>query len=139
MKVVIMDAQGGGVGRMFVEQMKKALPQQPLIAIGTNAAATAAMRKAGADQAATGENAVCVTAAAADLILAPIGMLIANAMLGEVTPRMAAAVGSARAHKILIPATRCGAQIVGVADLPLADYITLAAQSAVQYIQERDS
>ena len=77
-----MDAQGGGIGRMLVEGLKRAVPWQPVVAVGTNALATAAMLKAGADQGATGENAVCVCAAGADLILAPIGMVLCDAMLG---------------------------------------------------------
>ena len=93
MKIVIMDAQGGGIGRMLVDQLKREAPDLRLTAIGTNAAATAAMLKAGADQAATGENAVRVNAADADLLIAPIGMLLADGMLGEVTADMAAAVG----------------------------------------------
>ena len=82
MKIVVMDAQGGGIGRMLVEGVKKALPDQPVIAVGTNALATTAMLKAGADQGATGENAIRVCAASADLILAPIGMVLCDAMLG---------------------------------------------------------
>ena len=108
MKVVIMDAQGGGVGRSLVEQLKRACPDQALTAIGTNAAATAAMLKAGADYGATGENAVRVNAANADLIVAPIGMLLADGMLGEVTAEMAAAIGRSDAKKILVPSARCG-------------------------------
>ena len=114
MRVVIIDAQGGGIGRMIVEQLKRECPEQPLIAIGTNAAATAAMLKAGADQGATGENAVRVNAENADLIIAPIGMLLADGMLGEVTEVMAAAVGRSRAEKILIPSTRCGVTVAGL-------------------------
>ena len=89
MKIVILDAQGGGMGRQLVEGLKKALPNQPLIAVGTNALATAAMLRAGADQVATGENAVVVCAGMADLILCPIGMVLCDAMLGEVTANMA--------------------------------------------------
>lgn len=80
MKIVILDAQGGGMGRQLVEGLKKALPNQPLIAVGTNALATAAMLRAGADQVATGENAVVVCAGMADLILCPIGMVLCDAM-----------------------------------------------------------
>ena len=93
MKIVILDAQGGGMGRQLVEGLKKALPNQPLIAVGTNALATAAMLRAGADQVATGENSVVVCAGMADLILCPIGMVLCDAMLGEVTANMALAGG----------------------------------------------
>lgn len=134
MKVVVIDAQGGGVGRMLVEQLKKALPQQPVIAVGVNALATSAMLKAGADQAATGENAVRVAASDADLILAPIGLVLADAMLGEVTATMAASVGGSRAHKILVPSARCGVTVAGVARQPLADSVADAVRLAVDYI-----
>ena len=136
MKVVIIDAQGGGVGRMLTEQLKRALPEQPVIALGTNALATAAMLKAGADQGATGENAIRVTAARADLILAPIGMLLCDGILGEVTGMMAAAIGASKAHKILIPSLRCGVTVAGTAALPMAEYISQAVRAAVEYIQK---
>ena len=136
MKVVVIDAQGGGVGRMLVEQLKKALPQQPLIAVGANALATSAMLKAGADQAATGENAVRVAAAEADLILAPIGLVLADAMLGEVTSAMAAAVGGSRAHKILVPSARCGVTVAGVARQSLTELVAAAVQLAVDILSK---
>ena len=139
MKVVVIDAQGGGVGRMLVEQLKRALPRQPLLAVGANALATSAMLKAGADQAATGENAVRVAAADADLILAPIGLVLADAMLGEVTALMAASVGGSRAHKILIPSGRCGVTVVGVERQSLSELIALAVQAAVEYIQQSET
>ena len=134
MNVVIMDAQGGGIGRMLIEQLKAAVPAQRLIAVGTNAAATAAMLRAGADAGATGENAVCANAARADLILAPLGIVLCDAMLGEVTAAMAAAVGRAQAHKILVPVSRCGVTVAGVADRPLAESVSLAVQSAVAFL-----
>ena len=139
MKVVVIDAQGGGVGRMLVEQLKRALPRQPLLAVGANALATSAMLKAGADQAATGENAVRVAAADADLILAPIGLVLADAMLGEVTALMAASVGGSRAHKILIPSGRCGVTVAGVERQSLSELIVLAVQAAVEYIQQSET
>ena len=134
MRVVIIDAQGGGIGRMIVEQLKREYPEQPLIAIGTNAAATAAMLKAGADQGATGENAVRVNAENADLIIAPIGMLLADGMLGEVTETMAAAVGRSRAEKILIPSTRCGVTVAGLKGGTIAEYVAQAVHLAIAKI-----
>ena len=135
MKVVIMDAQGGGVGRSLVEQLKRACPDQPLTAIGTNAAATAAMLKAGADYGATGENAVRVNAANADLIVAPIGMLLADGMLGEVTAEMAAAIGRSDAKKILVPSARCGVAVAGVKTGTVAEYVAQAVQLAAAIIR----
>ena len=136
MNVVIMDAQGGGVGRMLVEQIKKRLPEQKLIVVGTNAAATAAMLRSGADQGATGENAVRVNAARADLILAPIGLVLCDAMLGEVTAGTALAVGGSPAHKILVPVSRCGVTIAGAPAMTLAEAVSKAVEQAVLFIQE---
>ncbi len=136
MRVVIMDAQGGGLGRLLTEMMKKRLPEQPLTAVGTNALATAAMLKAGADQGATGENAVRVCAAEADVILAPIGMVLCDAMLGEVTAGMAAAVGGSRAHKFLVPVSRCSVTVAGMPELSLQDRAAAAAEAAVQWLRD---
>ena len=134
MNIVVMDAQGGGVGRMLVEQIKKRLPDQKLIAVGTNAAATAAMLRAGADQGATGENAVRVNAARADLILAPIGLVLCDAMLGEVTGGMALAVGGSPAHKILVPVSRCGVTIAGAPAMTLVEGVSKAVEQAVLFV-----
>lgn len=136
MKIVILDAQGGGVGRKLIELLKKELPEQLLIAVGTNTAATTAMLKAGADQAATGENAVRVTTSDADLILAPIGMLLCDGMLGEVTPEMAMALGRAKAHKILIPSQRCGVSIAGTPEMAMGDYAAAAVSEAAAFVRK---
>lgn len=129
MKIVIMDAQGGGMGRMMVEALKRELPTQPLIAVGTNALATSAMLRAGADQGATGENAVVVCANQADIIVAPIGMVLADAMLGEVTERMAVAIGRSPARKILLPVTRCQTVIAGMPKLTMAEAVAAAVEA----------
>lgn len=112
--VLIVDAQGGGIGRQLVAAARQELPQVKIIAVGTNAAATAAMLKAGADQGATGENSVVVACRQADVILGPIGIVIADAMLGEITPRIAAAVAQSGAKRILIPFDHCDNIIAGV-------------------------
>ena len=88
------------------------------------------MLKAGADAAATGENPVVVNSQAADVILGPMGILTANALWGEITPAMSAAVSESRAQKILIPVNRCSVTVVGVAELPLGDYVSLAVAKA---------
>ena len=137
MRIVIMDAQGGGVGRLLVEGLKRALPDQTLIAAGTNALATSAMLRAGADQGATGENAIVVCARQAELILAPIGMVLCDAMLGEVTATMAAAVGNSPAHKILIPISRCQTTIAGLPALTLSEAVSAAVQTAVGLVRDR--
>lgn len=89
MKILIIDGQGGGLGRQLVSAVKEKYPKTEILAVGTNSAATNAMLRAGADQAATGENSVSVAAGIADVIMGPVGIVIADSMLGEITPRMA--------------------------------------------------
>lgn len=137
MQVLILDAQGGGVGRLLVEGLKRALPEQELTVVGTNALATAAMLRAGAEHGATGENAAVVCAARADLILAPIGMVLCDAMLGEVTPAMAMAVGRSAAHKILIPISRCQTSIAGLPSQTLPEAVDAAVREAVRRMTGR--
>lgn len=119
----MIDAQGGGIGKQIISALKKSSPQQWITAVGTNNMATAAMLKAGADEAATGENAVIVCARRADLIIGPVGIVIADSMLGEITPRMAAAVGQSDAERLLIPVNHCSNYIVGVPDLSMGQLI----------------
>lgn len=135
MNIVVMDAQGGGMGRMLVEGLKRAMPEQTVIAVGTNALATAAMLKAGADQGATGENAIRVCAGRADLILAPIGMVLCDAMLGEVTAAMAHAVAASHAHKILVPMSRCQVTIAGLPRQSIAEAVEAAVREAVARVK----
>ena len=116
MNILIIDAQGGGIGRQLVTAAKEAAPSAHITAVGTNTAATAAMLKAGADTAATGENAVVVACRRADVIMGPLGIVIADSLFGEVTPGMAAAVGASGAVRILIPFDNCDNKIVGVGD-----------------------
>ena len=137
MRVIVMDAQGGGMGKLLVEGLKRAMPEQKVIAVGTNALATSAMLRAGADQGATGENAVVVCAAQADLILAPIGMVLCDAMLGEVTAAMACAVGRSPAHKILVPVSRCQTSIAGAQKLSMAEAVEWAVAEAKARIEAR--
>lgn len=125
MKIIVIDGQGGRIGKAVVEQLHKRLPALELCAIGTNSVATAAMLKAGAASGATGENPVRVNAATADLIIGPIGIVMPNALLGEITPAMAEAVSSSRACKLLIPVNRCNHRIIGCGDHSLSDYINM--------------
>ena len=129
MKILVIDAQGGGLGRQLVSAIKRGLPEVTVLAVGTNAAATAAMLKAGADEADTGENAVTVACRQADLIIGPIGILIADAMLGEITPAMARCVAQARARRILIPFSNCDTYIAGVGDFSTTRLIEDALQA----------
>lgn len=138
-KVVVIDGQGGRMGRGIVEQLKKRFPSLPLTAIGTNSIATAAMLKAGADQGATGENPVVVNSRNADLIIGPIGIAIADSLLGEVTETMAAAVGKSPACKIFIPVShRCSHTIVGCGELPLSEYIRLVCEQVDVILRARE-
>lgn len=116
MKILVIDAQGGGIGRQIIGGIRESFPDLHITAVGTNSAATSNMLKAGADQAATGENAVIVNCRSSDVIIGPIGIAIADAMLGEVTPQMAQAVGQSNAERILIPFQHCGSVIVGVSE-----------------------
>lgn len=126
MNIVIIDGQGGKLGAGLVAAVKENYPQAAITAIGTNAIATAAMLKAGATQGATGENPVLVACRKADVILGPIGLVSADALLGEITPAMATAIGTCDAKKILIPMNRCRIRVVGTQGLAMNDYIALA-------------
>lgn len=122
-KITIIDGQGGKIGKTIVEQLKKMHPEQELYAIGTNALATSAMLKAGADYGATGENPCIVNAADSDIIIGPIGIVMANALLGEITPAIATAVGASKAYKILIPMNRCNHYVAGLGEASLNETI----------------
>ena len=128
MKIVVIDGQGGRLGQLLVEGVKARLPQAQVYALGTNTAATAAMLRAGADFGATGENPVVRGVLDADGVLGPVGVVVANAILGEVTPAMAEAVGSCRARKYLVPMNSCGVMVAGVVELPLSAYVSRAVE-----------
>ena len=128
MKVTVIDGQGGKLGKSIVEQLKKEHPQLELYAIGTNSLATAAMLKAGADYGATGENPCIVNAQDSDIIIGPVGIVIANALLGEITPAIATAVGASKAYKILIPMNRCNHYVVGCNENGLSENIRLVCE-----------
>jgi len=125
-KVVVIDGQGGKIGSLLVGRLKAQAGQAELYAIGTNSIATSAMMKAGAHYGATGENPVAVNCRDADVIVGPLGIVVADALVGEITPAMAAAVGQSGAQKVLLPVNRCNNCIVGVRDLPVSDLIEMA-------------
>ncbi len=133
MNVLIIDAQGGGLGRQLVAAVKKELPEAYVTAVGTNTAATAAMLKAGADRSATGENAVVVCCRRADVILGPVGIVIADALLGEVSPKMAAAVGRSPARRILIPFNQCDTVVVGVPEQSISALVREAVAQLLSF------
>lgn len=127
MKVLVVDAQGGGLGKQLVTEIRRSVNEVEITAVGTNSAATSAMLKAGADTAATGENAVIVAARTADVIVGPIGIVIADSLWGEITPRMARAIGQSSAQRILIPINHCSNLVVGVPDLSVGRLVKEAA------------
>lgn len=126
--VVVIDGQGGRLGRMIVERIRAERIDCHVRAVGTNTLAANAMLKAGADEAATGENPVVVACREADILMGPIGILSADALLGEITPAMAAAIGRSRAEKILLPVNMCGTHVVGVEAMTFSDLVAAAAK-----------
>ncbi len=128
--ILVMDGQGGQLGSQIVKALLQSIPESTITAIGTNAMATAAMMKAGASRGATGENPVIVACRKADIIIGPIGIVIADSLLGEVTPAMAAAVGQADAVRILIPMNRCDNLVAGVGSLSTSALIQDAVAKA---------
>ena len=126
--VVVIDGQGGGFGRQLVVRIKELLPQAFVTAVGANSAATAAMLKAGADVGATGENAAVVACRRADVITGPVGIVIADALFGEITPAMAAAAAQSPAKRVLLPFNHCDNLIVGVSDFNPAYLVKCAAE-----------
>lgn len=120
MNILVIDGQGGQLGGQIVKSLKANLKNTNVTAVGTNAVATATMLKMGADQAATGENPVVVACRKADVIIGPIGIVIADSLLGEITPQMAVAVGQANAIRILLPLNKCDNLVAGITQVSTA-------------------
>ncbi|MCL6477331.1 MAG: DUF3842 family protein [Peptococcaceae bacterium] len=138
MKVAVIDGQGGGIGKLITEKLRKALGERvEIIALGTNALATAAMLKAGANEGASGENAICETVKKVNAVLGPLSIILSNAMLGEVTQRMATAIAEADAEKILIPLNRSNVTIVGLYNEPLPHLTDMAVQLVEKNLKTR--
>ena len=135
MKILVVDGQGGKLGRQLVERLIPACPEAEITAVGTNSLATSAMLKAGSVRAATGENAVVVNCRIADVIVGPIGIVIADALLGEITPAMAAAVCQSDATRVLIPINHCDNIVVGVPDQPIGQLVTAAVEKVKELIR----
>lgn len=124
MRVAVVDGQGGGIGKHLTERIRKELgPEVEVLALGTNAVATSLMLRAGANEGATGENAIVNNVSKVDVIVGTLGIVLAHAMLGELTPAMAAAVAQSRAKKLLLPLNRAGVEIIGVTPEPLPHQI----------------
>ncbi len=135
MRLLVVDAQGGGIGKQVVAAVKKQFPQMEITAVGTNSTATSVMLKAGADHAATGENAVVVGCRNADIIVGPIGIVIADSLYGEITPAMAIAIGQSSARRILIPMNHCDNVIVGVDDLSIGRLLSGVLDKVREYME----
>ena len=121
MEILVIDGQGGRIGQQLIKAILARYPQVEVTAIGTNSLATSAMLKGGASQGATGENALLVACRRADVILGPLGIVIADALMGEITPAIAVAIGQSRAQKVLLPVnSHCGKIVVGVRELTLS-------------------
>lgn len=123
MRIVVIDGQGGKMGRLIIEGVRQSGMSCDITAIGTNVLATSAMLKAGADRGATGENPVIVNCREADVIVGPIGILAADSLLGEITPAMAVAVGQSRAVKLLLPVNQCKNIVIGTQTMTLAKLV----------------
>lgn len=134
MKVVVIDGQGGRLGQMIVDGIKKEGLSVDIYAIGTNSIATSAMLRAGADFGATGENPVIVACRDADVIIGPIGIVSADSLLGEITPKMALAIGQSRAVRFLLPVSNCNNRVIGVKSQTMAESAKEAVEALSQLI-----
>lgn len=124
MKIAVIDGQGGGLGRSLIEKIRSEFGNKvEILALGTNSQATTGMMKAGADRGATGENAIVVNAKKVDLILGPIAIILPDALLGEITEKMAHATASSEADKLLLPVSKCGVYIVGTSKYSLGQLL----------------
>lgn len=135
MHVAVVDGQGGGIGRAIVERIRKEFPDITITALGTNSTATRQMVRAGADEGATGENAIIHNMQHVDVVMGVIGILNANAMLGELSPAMATAIGGSHTYKILLPINRCHIHVVSVRDIPLSVHLDNAVEALREYIR----
>ena len=136
MNVVVIDGQSGRMGQLLIERIRAAQLNCEITAVGTNAIATAAMLKAGADNGATGENPVLVACRSADIIVGPLGIAVADSLLGEISPAMANAVAASNAHRILIPMNLCNTYVAGISG-STATVITDAMEQIQRIVKEK--
>lgn len=137
MRILLIDGQGGKLGKQLVESILAIYPGVELTAVGTNSTATEAMLKGGAKLAAMGENAIIVGCRKADIIVGPIGIVLADSMLGEITPKIAVTVAQSEATKILIPMNRCNSMVAGIDDVSTAALISDALDKIGKAIASR--
>ena len=130
--ILVIDGQGGRIGSQIVDKIHSKFPECLITAIGTNSAATVNMLKSGADRGATGENAVIVNSDDTDIIIGPIGIVIANSLLGEITPNMAVAIGKSKAVKLLVPINLCNNIVVGVQNSSISSLL----DSTIEEVQK---
>jgi hypothetical protein len=135
-KIAVIDGQGGGIGANLVEKLKANFPEISILALGTNSVATGKMLKAGADQGATGENAVIYNVKNVDIIMGAVAILMPNAMMGELSPRMAEAIGSSDALKILIPLEKCHIRLAASGDYSIGEYIDYSIDLVRQELRD---
>ena len=135
MVIAVVDGQGGGLGRAIVEKLKAAFPDTEVIGLGTNSTATGQMLKGGADEGATGENAIVHNMQHVDVVCGVVGILNANSMMGELSPRMAEAIGASHTLKVLLPLNRCHIHVVSVEELTLGQHIDNMVETVRQYLE----
>lgn len=135
-RIVVIDGQGGGFGKALIEKLRQHRVQGEILAVGTNSMATAAMLRAGADAGATGENAALVACRRADIIAGPLGIVMADAMMGECTPALAAAVARSDAARVLVPVTRCRTYVAGTGQKNLAQQLEDAVELITRLLEE---
>lgn len=134
LKIAIIDGQGGGMGKKLIEKIRRATSNQfEIIALGTNSLATSGMIKAGANTGATGENPIVINADKVDIIMGPIAVVIANSIMGEITPQIACAIGNSSALKILVPLNRCNTQIPGTREKNMNELLDDAVAELISY------
>lgn len=132
--VAIIDGKGGGIGSAISKKLAS-MKDVKVIALGTNSHATYNMIKSGADDGATGENAICHMLERADIIVGPIAIVVANSMMGEITPRITQAVASSKAMKLLLPTQKCGVTVVGVGEMTMAQIIDMVPKKITELIK----
>jgi NAD(P)-dependent dehydrogenase (short-subunit alcohol dehydrogenase family) len=139
LKIIVIDGQGGGIGSLIVKRLRDEFGDTiEILALGTNAAATSAMMKSRADKGATGENAIILNADRADILIGPLSIMLPNAMLGELTPKMAEAIVLSKAKKFLLPLNQEGVNVIGIEKEPLPHLIEKIVEVVRQEIEKED-